>query len=44
MGNIKNIIFDLGGVFMNLDYGKMEQSFVDLGIENFSELFTQHHS
>lgn len=44
MSNIKNIIFDLGGVFMNLDYRKMEQSFIDLGITNFSELFTQHHS
>lgn len=44
MSNIKNIIFDLGGVFMNLDYRKMEQSFIDLGIANFSELFTQHHS
>lgn len=29
---------------MNLDYRKMEQSFIDLGIANFSELFTQHHS
>ncbi len=44
MSSIKNIIFDLGGVFMNLDYNKMERSFIDLGIENFSELFTQHHS
>lgn len=44
MQPIKNIIFDLGGVFMNLDYKKMEQVFIDLGIVNFSELFTQHHS
>jgi putative hydrolase of the HAD superfamily len=44
MSTVKNIIFDLGGVFMNLDYQKMEQAFIDLGIANFSELFTQHHS
>ena len=44
MHTVKNIIFDLGGVFMNLDYQKMEQAFIDLGIVNFSELFTQHHS
>ena len=44
MSTIKNIIFDLGGVFMNLDYKRMEQSFIDLGITDFSELFTQHHS
>ena len=44
MEQIKNIIFDLGGVFMNLDYKKTEQAFIDLGVVNFPELFTQHHS
>ena len=44
MQPIKNIIFDLGGVFMNLDYKKTEQAFIDLGVVNFPELFTQHHS
>lgn len=44
MSTIKNIIFDLGGVFMNLDYNKMEQSFINLGITNFSKFFTQHHA
>ena len=44
MSSIKNIIFDLGGVFMNLDYKRTEQAFIDLGVVNFSELFTQHHS
>jgi len=44
MSSIKNIIFDLGGVFMNLDYKRTEQAFIDLGVTNFSELFTQHHS
>ena len=29
---------------MNLDYKKTEQAFIDLGVVNFPELFTQHHS
>ena len=29
---------------MNLDYKRTEQAFIDLGVINFSELFTQHHS
>jgi len=44
MKNIKNIIFDLGGVFMDIDFALTEQAFVDLGITNFKELFTQHHA
>jgi len=44
MNAIKNIIFDLGGVFLTLDYQKMENAFIDLGIKNFHEFFTQHHS
>ena len=38
---MKNIIFDLGGVIINIDYFKTEQMFVDNGIENFGELFSQ---
>jgi putative hydrolase of the HAD superfamily len=44
MEGIKNIIFDLGGVFLNIDYSKTEKAFIDLGVDQFSELFTQHHS
>ncbi|MBA4197268.1 MAG: haloacid dehalogenase [Chitinophaga sp.] len=43
MNNIKNIIFDLGGVFLNLNYQLTEDAFVKAGIDNFHELFTQHH-
>ena len=39
---IKNIIFDLGGIFMNLDYNRTEQAFIDLGISQFPDMFTQH--
>ncbi len=38
---IKHIIFDLGGVLINIDYSLTEQAFKDAGIENFNELFSQ---
>ena len=41
---IKNIIFDLGGVFMNIDFSKTEDAFVQLGITHFSSMFTQHYA
>lgn len=40
----KNIIFDLGGVFMNLDFHLTERAFINLGITEFPSLFTQHHA
>lgn len=43
MQPIKNIIFDLGGIFMNLDFNLTQQAFVDLGISEFAQMFTQHH-
>jgi HAD superfamily hydrolase (TIGR01509 family) len=39
--NIKHIIFDLGGVLLNLDYNATEKAFTELGITNFNELFSQ---
>ena len=44
MQSIKNIIFDLGGVFMNLDFHITERAFINLGITEFPTLFTQHHA
>ena len=41
MEPVKNIIFDLGGVLLTLDYSKTEQSFVNLGVANFNELYNQ---
>lgn len=38
---IKAIIFDLGGVILNINYQLAEQAFEKLGIENFAELFSQ---
>lgn len=44
MRQIKNIIFDLGGVVLNIDYNRTLQSFKNLGITWFHELFAQQHS
>ncbi|UAY52035.1 HAD family hydrolase [Ferruginibacter albus] len=41
MTPVKNIIFDLGGVLLNLDYDKTTNAFKRLGVENFDELFSQ---
>lgn len=39
--NIKNIIFDLGGVILNIDFELTIDAFKKLGFENFDELFSQ---
>ena len=41
MTKIKNIIFDLGGVILNLDYTKTEKEFHKLGLNNFSKLYSK---
>ncbi len=38
---IRHIIFDLGGVLLNLDYSLTEKAFVDLGVENFPQIYSQ---
>ena len=41
MENIKNIIFDLGGVLLNVDYHKTADAFKALGATKFDELYSQ---
>lgn len=41
MPQIKNIIFDLGGVLFNIDYNKTITSFEDLGIADFDVIYSQ---
>ena len=41
MSKIKNIIFDLGGVILNLDYSKTVNEFKKLGVLNFEDLYSQ---
>jgi glucose-1-phosphatase len=38
---IRNIIFDLGGVILNIDYKLTEIAFVKLGLENFEDLYAK---
>lgn len=44
MQGFKNILFDLGGIFLNIDYQKTEQAFIDLGVKDFGQLFSQQFS
>lgn len=44
MKEIKNIIFDLGGVLLNLDIQKTEEAFTAMGVSNFRELFALGHA
>jgi len=39
--NIRHIILDFGGVIINIDYKRTEQAFVDLGIADFGERYSQ---
>ncbi|MFN4123128.1 MAG: HAD family hydrolase [Flavobacteriales bacterium] len=39
--HIDAVIFDLGGVILNIDYQATIDAFTDLGIENFQEQFSQ---
>jgi HAD superfamily hydrolase (TIGR01509 family) len=38
---VKHIIFDLGGVLLNIDYALTEKAFTDAGIVNFADMYTQ---
>jgi len=41
---VKNIIFDLGGIFLSLNYQLTKDAFIALGVKDFDEHFTQHHA
>jgi putative hydrolase of the HAD superfamily len=38
---IKNIIFDFGGVLLNIDYQKTKNAFAELGVTNFDAFYSQ---
>ncbi|MBL0055162.1 MAG: HAD family phosphatase [Chitinophagaceae bacterium] len=44
MTPVKNIIFDLGGVLLDIDYQKTTRAFIDLGVIDFDAMFNQFHS
>lgn len=39
--SFENIIFDLGGVILNIDYQLTENAFKSLGLTDFSNMYTQ---
>ena len=41
MADIKNIIFDLGDVLINIDFKKVAKAFQQLGIANFEDQYSQ---
>jgi FMN phosphatase YigB (HAD superfamily) len=44
MQQIQNIIFDLGGVLLNLDIEKTETAFTEMGVKSFKDLFALGHA
>ena len=44
MQGIKNIIFDLGGVILNLDNQRTEDAFTAMGVKPFREYFGHGHA
>lgn len=44
MQNIKNIVFDFGGVLIDLDFNKTFVAFEALGFTNIREMYGQHHA
>lgn len=44
MQQTKAIIFDLGGVLLDIDFKLSEKAFTELGVINFSDFFNQFHS
>lgn len=41
---IKNIIFDLGGVLLNIDYQRTSEAFKDLGFVAFDNMYGQYRA
>jgi len=41
LSSVRNVIFDLGGVILNIDYDRTVQAFETLGFTGFNEIFSQ---
>ena len=41
MQNIKNVIFDLGGVILDIDYNLTRKAFEKLGVTHFDDMYSQ---
>lgn len=41
MQQVKNIIFDFGGVFLDVSYQRTERAFINAGVASFASLYSQ---
>jgi len=41
MKKIQNVIFDLGGVLLDIDYNLTREAFTKLGVEHFDDMYSQ---
>lgn len=44
MNTIQNIIFDLGGVLLNIDFERSQKAFQQLGVTNFRDMISPTHA
>jgi HAD superfamily hydrolase (TIGR01549 family) len=44
MAQLHNIIFDLGGVLLNINYDATAEAFHHLGVKDFNQWFSQYHA
>lgn len=44
MHNIKAIIFDFGGVILNIDFSKTSRAFRELGVKGFDDMYSQKNA
>lgn len=44
MASVKNILFDLGGVLLNLDVAQTREAFIKLGVTQIDDLFRIGHA
>lgn len=44
MQKINNILFDLGGVLLDIDFNLSNQAFAQLGVPDFKQYISQHHA
>ncbi|MGB0894154.1 MAG: hypothetical protein ACPGUD_07085 [Parashewanella sp.] len=42
LSGISTLLFDLGGVIINIDYHETSKAFQLLGFEHFADVYTQH--
>ena len=44
MQTIRSVLFDLGGVLLDIDFKLTEKAFEEIGVTDFHQFFNQFHS